>query len=132
MDEISDKSWQKLRGTGIKSKVPGKRPELITDLLSRMNKGLIDQNVASDVLKRIQFRMDQVPAETLNGPRKKRAFSIAQNRLLRKVVSKPQIRFKGKAQADRESAVRLRRMSIYRRSATQPLSLRWGFKTTSK
>jgi hypothetical protein len=29
------------------------------------------------------------------------------------VVSKPQIRFKDKAQADRESAVRLRRMSIY-------------------
>jgi len=48
------------------------------------------------------------------------------------VVSKPQIRFKGKAQADRESAVRLRRMSIYRRSATQPLDLRWGFETTSK
>jgi UDP-N-acetylglucosamine 1-carboxyvinyltransferase len=37
------------------------------------------------------------------------------------VVSKPQIRFKGKAQADRESAVRLRRMSIYRRPVTQPL-----------
>jgi hypothetical protein len=47
------------------------------------------------------------------------------------VVSKPQIRFKGKAQADRESAVRLRRMSIYRRPATQPLGLRWGFETTS-
>jgi hypothetical protein len=35
------------------------------------------------------------------------------------VVSKPQIRFKGKAQADRESAVRhtFWRMSIYRRPA---------------
>ena len=65
------------------------------------------------------------------------------------VVSKPQIRFKGKAQPDRESAVRhtFWRMSIYRRpvmhpsaielariplrGVTQPLGLRWGFVTTS-
>jgi len=80
------------------------------------------------------------------------------------VLSKFQIRFKGSAkrdyisnlkkikvcikrQADRESAVRLRRMSIYRRpvlhlnlknkmriphsGATQALGLRWGFETTS-
>jgi hypothetical protein len=49
------------------------------------------------------------------------------------VVSKAQIGFKGKAQADRESAVRhtFWRMSIYRRSATQPLGLRWGFETAS-
>jgi hypothetical protein len=48
------------------------------------------------------------------------------------VVSKPQIRFKGKAQADRESAAYIGYVSIYRRPATQPLGLRWGFETTSK
>jgi len=48
------------------------------------------------------------------------------------VVSKPQIRFKGKAQADRESAAYVAYVSIYRRSATQPLGLRWGFETTSR
>jgi hypothetical protein len=47
------------------------------------------------------------------------------------VVSKPQIRFKGKAQADRESAAYMKYVSIYRRPATQPLGLRWGFETTS-
>jgi len=53
------------------------------------------------------------------------------------VVSKPRIRLKGKAQADRESAVRhtFWRMSIYRRPAIPPLAgplgLRWGFETTS-
>ena len=47
------------------------------------------------------------------------------------VVSKPQIRFKGKAQADRESAAYILYVSIYRRPATQPLGLRWGFDTTS-
>jgi hypothetical protein len=47
------------------------------------------------------------------------------------VVSKFQIRFKGKAQADRESAAYMQYVSIYRRSATQPLSLRWGFENTS-
>jgi hypothetical protein len=48
------------------------------------------------------------------------------------VVPKPQIRFKGKAQADRESAAYMGYVSIYRRPATQPLGLRWGFETTSK
>jgi hypothetical protein len=47
------------------------------------------------------------------------------------VVSKPQIRFKGKAQADRESAAYFEYVSIYRRPETQPLGLRWGFETTS-
>ena len=47
-----------------------------------------------------------------------------------KVVSKPQIRFKGKAQADRESAAYVEYVSIYRRPATQPLGLRWGFEAT--
>ncbi len=46
-------------------------------------------------------------------------------------VSKPQIRFKGKAQGDRESAAYIGYVSIYRRPATQPLGLRWGFETTS-
>jgi hypothetical protein len=40
------------------------------------------------------------------------------------------IRFKGKAQADRESAAYVEYVSIYRRPATQPLGLRWGFETT--
>jgi hypothetical protein len=43
------------------------------------------------------------------------------------VFSKPQIRFKGKAQADRENGY----VSIYRRPATRPLGFRWGFETTS-
>jgi hypothetical protein len=47
------------------------------------------------------------------------------------VVSKPQIRFKGKAQADRESAAYVQYVSIYQRPATQPLGFRWGFETTS-
>jgi hypothetical protein len=44
---------------------------------------------------------------------------------IQEVVSESQIRFKGKAQANRESAVRhtFWRMSIYRRLATQPLGL---------
>ena len=48
------------------------------------------------------------------------------------VVSKPQIRSKGKAQADRESAAYNGYVSICRRPATQPLGLRWGFETTSR
>ena len=35
------------------------------------------------------------------------------------------------AQADRESAAYVQYVSIYRRPATQPLGLRWGFETTS-
>jgi hypothetical protein len=46
-------------------------------------------------------------------------------------ASKLQIRFKGKAQADRESAAYVEYVSIYRRPATPPLGLRWGFETTS-
>jgi hypothetical protein len=65
------------------------------------------------------------------------------------VVSKPQIRFKGKTQADRESRCSQHTygyVGIYRRpvmhhsvigmariplrGATQPLGLRWGFETT--
>ena len=63
MDETSDRFLQKLRSSGINSQVPGNRLKLITDLLSRKNKDLIDQNVAGGVLKRIQLRMDQVPGE---------------------------------------------------------------------
>jgi hypothetical protein len=51
--------------------------------------------------------------------------------LLPEVVLKPQIRFKSKAQADEKAQYTRKYMSILRRLATQPLGLRWGFKTTS-
>jgi len=67
--------------------------------------------------------------------------------MILEVVSKPQIRFKGKAQADRESAAymgvceHLSEACAAPQSkksdanpacgATQPLGLRWGFETTS-
>jgi len=38
------------------------------------------------------------------------------------VVSKPQIRFKGKAQADRESAAYMGYVSIYRRPVLHPIA----------
>jgi hypothetical protein len=46
---------------------------------------------------------------------------------------KPQIRFKGKTQADEKAQSRQRRDEQYilRRFATQPLGIRWGFATTS-
>jgi hypothetical protein len=49
-------------------------------------------------------------------------------------ISKSQIRFKGKAQADEKAQSRQRRDEQYilKRFATQPLSLRWGFETISK
>jgi len=62
------------------------------------------------------------------------------------VVSKPQIRFKGKAQADRESAAyvgmgafiggcavpySIKSGANPACGATQPLGRRWGFETTS-
>jgi hypothetical protein len=46
-------------------------------------------------------------------------------------VSKPQIRFKGKAQTDEKAQHTQEYVSILRRLATQPLGLRWGFETTS-
>ncbi len=52
--------------TGIKPLVLGERLKLITDLLNHMHKSPIDQNVAAEVLKRIQARMDQVPGEILD------------------------------------------------------------------
>jgi hypothetical protein len=87
MDETSDRFLQKLRSSGINSQVAGNRLKLITHLLSRNNKGLIDQNVAGGVLKRIQLRMDQVPGEiqedskTRGGRREKKRiqFSPHQN-----------------------------------------------------
>jgi hypothetical protein len=50
------------------------------------------------------------------------------------VVLKPQIRFKGKAQADEKTQSRQRRDEQYilKRFATQLLDLRWGFDTTSR
>jgi hypothetical protein len=49
------------------------------------------------------------------------------------VVSKPHIRLKSKAQTDENAQSRLRRDEQYilKRFATQLLSLRWGFETTS-
>ena len=52
--------------TAIRPQVPGRRPKLITDLRMHMHKSTIDQNVAAEVLKRIQSRMDQVPGEILD------------------------------------------------------------------
>jgi len=52
--------------TGIQPQVLGKRLKLITDLLIHMHKSPIGQNVATEVLKRIQTRMDQVPGEILD------------------------------------------------------------------
>jgi hypothetical protein len=50
------------------------------------------------------------------------------------VVSKPQIRPKGKARADEKAQSRQRRDEQYilKRLAKQLLGLRWGFETTSK
>jgi hypothetical protein len=52
--------------SGIKPRVLGKRLKLITDLLMHMHKSPIDQNVAAEIFKRIQSRMDQVPGEILD------------------------------------------------------------------
>ncbi len=51
--------------TGIKPQGLSKRPKLITDLRMHMHKSPIDQNLANEVLNRIQSRMDQVPGEIL-------------------------------------------------------------------
>ena len=47
------------------------------------------------------------------------------------MVSKPQIRFKGKAPADEKAQHTWSYVSILKRLATQPLDVRWGFETTS-
>ena len=52
--------------TGIKPRGLGKRLKLITRLLMHMHKSTIDQNVAAEVLERIQARMGQVPGEILD------------------------------------------------------------------
>jgi hypothetical protein len=66
MDERFDKSLQKFSSVGIKPQMPGQRLRLITDLLIHMNKGPINQNVATEVLKRIRSRMEQVSGEILS------------------------------------------------------------------
>jgi hypothetical protein len=52
------------------------------------------------------------------------------------VVSKPQVRLKGKAQADEKAqsakALWPDEQYILKRFATQLLGLRWGFETTSR
>jgi hypothetical protein len=50
---------------------------------------------------------------------------------LLEVVSKPQIRSKGKASGRSGKRSIHEYVSIYRRPATQPLGLRWGFEITS-
>jgi len=45
------------------------------------------------------------------------------------VVSKPQIRFKGKAQTDEKAQHTRSYVSILKRLATQPWEIRWGFET---
>ena len=47
------------------------------------------------------------------------------------VVSKPQIRFKGKASRGLKTERTRQYVSISIRGTTQPLGLRWGFETTS-
>jgi hypothetical protein len=51
---------------------------------------------------------------------------------LLEVVSKPQISFKSKAQADEKAQHTRQYVSILKRLATQLLVLRWGFETTSR
>ena len=51
--------------TSQKPQVPGKRLKLITNLLMTMQKSLAGQDVAGEVLRRIQARMDPVPGEIL-------------------------------------------------------------------
>ena len=48
------------------------------------------------------------------------------------MVSKPQIRSKGKARVDEKAQHTWEYVSILKRLATQPLGLRWGFETASK
>jgi hypothetical protein len=47
------------------------------------------------------------------------------------VVSKPQIAFESKAQADEKAQHTFKYVSILKRSATQLSDARWGFETTS-
>jgi len=47
------------------------------------------------------------------------------------VVSKPQIMFESKAQADEKAQHTCEYVSILKRHATQPSDIRWGFQTTS-
>jgi hypothetical protein len=47
------------------------------------------------------------------------------------VVSKPQIAFESKAQADEKAQHTWKYVSILKRSATQLSDARWGFETTS-
>ena len=47
------------------------------------------------------------------------------------MVSKPQIMFESKAQADEKAQHTLKYVSILKRRATQLSDIRWGFQTTS-
>jgi hypothetical protein len=50
----------------------------------------------------------------------------------KEVVSKPQIVFEGKAQAESKAQHIRQYVSILSRLATQPSDTRWGFESTSK
>jgi hypothetical protein len=65
--------------TGINPQVPGKRFKLITHLFMQMQKSRIDQNVATEVLKRIQARMNDVP-KTRSGPGQERHVRLSPGR----------------------------------------------------
>ena len=56
---------------------------------------------------------------------------ITANRYL-EVVSKPQIAFESKTQADEKAQHTFKYVSILKRSATQLSDARWGFETTSQ
>jgi hypothetical protein len=57
---------------------------------------------------------------------------VVKSKIPLEVVSKPQIAFESKAQADEKAQHTEEYMSILKRSATQLSDARWGFETTSK
>ncbi len=61
MKSIYEKDYRRINSQGL-----GKRLKLITNLLMTMQKSPAGQNVAAEVLRRIQARMDQVPGEILD------------------------------------------------------------------
>ncbi len=61
MKSIYGKDYRKINSNGL-----GQRLRMITDLFNRMQKSPPGQNVAAEVLRRIQSRLDQVPDEILD------------------------------------------------------------------
>ena len=60
MQSIYGMDYRRIKPQGL-----GRRLKLVTDLLNSMQKTPTGQNVAAEVLRRIQVRMDQVPDEIL-------------------------------------------------------------------